>query len=265
MTQKAKPKPKYVQVYEPKTKRWVKVSTLTCKIVGRKGTPGAFNNIPKRKAMPRRRKAATKPPQRRQPPPTGRKIKYSLPKKITSMVHGSAQGELTGGAAKTKRTRKKPDRKPDPIPQNIKDLGRANVKTQMVRVKCDKLQNLPVISTPDIAADILGGMVKHDREEVRVLYLNGANKVIGVETAHIGSVNASLCSPHEVYKTALLLNATGVMMAHNHPSGSSRPSDADITSANQFKQAGKTVNVKFLDSIIISDDGYYSLQQEGHL
>lgn len=213
--------------------------------------------------MPRRRsvrRAAVKPV-------SGPKTRYAKPPKVTSMVYGSAQGTLAGGAAKTakKRTRKKPDRKADPIPTNIRDLGRANVKTQMVKVKCDKLQKLPAASTPDIVADILGGLSKHDREEVRVLYLNGANKIIGVETAHIGAVNSSLCSPHEIYKTALLLNATGVIMAHNHPSNNPQPSNADIVSAKNFVDAGKTVNVKFLDSIIITDDAYYSLQQEGHI
>ncbi len=256
-----KPRPKHVQVYEPKTKRWLKVSTQTGKVVGRKRAPGAFRNLPKRKTMPRRQQAAAKQAV------SGPKIRYATPKKLTSMVHGSKQDTLAGGAAKTtkRRTRQKPDRKPDPIPTNIKDLGRANVKTQMVQVKCDKLQKLPIVTTPDIAADILAGLSKHDREEVRVLYMNSANRIIGVETAHIGSVNSSICSPHEVYKTALLLNATGVMMAHNHPSGNANPSNADIESANQFKAAGKTVGVKFLDSIIITDDAYYSLQQEGHL
>ncbi len=256
-----KTKPTQVQVYEPKTKRWLRVSTTTGRVLARKRTTGAYQGIPKRKTMPRRQQVAGKTPV------SGPKTRYAKPKRITSMVYDSKQGSLAGGAAKTtkRRTRKKPDRKPDPIPTNIRDLGRANVKTQMVKIKCDKLQDLPAASTPDIVADILGGMAKHDREEVRVLYLNGSNKVVGVETAHIGSVNASLCSPHEIYKTALLLNATGVIMAHNHPSGDPRPSNADIKSAEQFVTAGKTVNVKFLDSLIITDDAYYSLQQEGHI
>lgn len=268
MTRKAKPKPKYVQVYEPKTKRWVKVSTLTCKIVGLKGTPGAFSNIPKRKAMPRRHKVATKPPQsRRQPPSTGRKTGYELPKKITTMVYGSEQGAIGGGTAKTTKTRagRKSAKKGSVTPTNIKDIGRANVKTQMMRIKCEKLQKLPVITGAGVAADILDGMAKNDREEVRVLYLNTANKVIGVESAHTGSVNASICSTHEVYKTALMLNATGVILAHNHPSGNPQPSDADLVNARRFKDAGKVVEVKFLDSLIIGDGKYCSLQEEGHI
>jgi len=251
-------------VYEPKTKRWLRVSTQSGRVLARKRTSGAYADLQKRKVLPR------KPSSRRtvaKVPVSGPKTRYAKPKKITHMVYGSAQGTLAGGAAKTpkKRTRRKPDRKPDPIPTNIKDLGRANVRTQMVKIKCDKLQRLPPIDTPDIAADLLDGMAKNDREEVRVLYLNGANRVIGVETAHIGSVNASLCAPHEVCKTALLLNATGVIMAHNHPSGNPKPSDADLKSAERFKAAGKTVDVKLLDSIIIGDGTYYSFQQEGHI
>lgn len=275
----AQTRPKYVQVYEPKTKRWVKVVTQTGRIIGRKSTAGAFSDIPKRKTMPKRRKAtgarmqpAAKPPQRRRKaatkkPAPGRKIRYAKPEKVASMVYDSKQDAVGGTAKKPprKRASRKPDKKADPIPQNIKDLGRANVKTQLVRVKCDKLQKLPAVHTPDIAADILGGMAKNDREEVRVLYLNDGNKIIGVESAHVGSVNASICSPHEIYKTALLLNATSIMLSHNHPSGNPNPSIADVRNAERFKDAGKLVDVKLLDSLIIGDGKYYSLNQEGDL
>ena len=267
-----KAKPKHVQAYNPQTKRWVKIETRTGRIVGRKRTPGAYKDIPKRKTMLKTPKpvAAAKRKTKtttRKKPATGRKTKYTTPKKIRAMVYGTSQSTLREGTTKTakKRTVKKPDRKPDVTPTKIKDVGRANVKTQIMRIKCEKLEKLPKVSTPDIAADILDGMALNDREEVRVLYMNGENRIIGVETAHIGAVNSSVCSPHEVYKTALLLNATGVILAHNHPTGNPKPSSADLINTRQFQEAGKTLGIKLLDSIIIGNGKYYSLQQEGHL
>lgn len=91
-----------------------------------------------------------------------------------------------------------PDMKPDRTPTLIDDVIKTNIQTQQVQVECDELRRLPKITGPDVAADILDDTSKNDREEVRVLYLDNKNKVIGIESAHKGSINASLCEPHEV-------------------------------------------------------------------
>ena len=113
-------------------------------------------------------------------------------------------------------------------------------------------------------ADMVGDMATNDREEVRVVYLDNRNRVIGIESAHKGSLNACQCQPHEVFKTALLLNAAGLILVHNHPAGMPDPSDADIRNAERFREVGKKLGVEVRDSIIIGRGNFYSLQQEGH-
>lgn len=265
-----KAKPKHVQAYNPQTKRWVKIETRTGRIVGRKRTAGAYKDLPKRKAMP---KAAAKPAKRKvktarkKPASTGGKHVYAKPKKLVSMVYGTAeQTTLKGETAKTTRKKRKTGKRgiPDKIPDRIKDVGWVNIRTQQVQVECKKLKDLKVIRMPEDVADMVGDMATNDREEVRVVYMDNGNKVIGIESAHKGSLNASHCEPHEVFKTALLLNAAGVILVHNHPAGKPEPSDADLRSADRFRELGKQLGVVVRDSIIIGRGNFYSLQQEGH-
>ena len=251
-----------MQVYNKKTKRWVKVDRETGKIVARKKSEGAYKGIAKEKTLTKSKKETikTKKPKKK----ITHKLTYKPRETIGSIIRQGGQERLSDG----KRTEKaeytfKPDGKPDKTPNRIKDVGRANLRTQLVQLKSKKLQDLPPINDPDTAADILGGLSKNDREVVQIMFLNNKNKVIGIETAHIGSVNASITSPHEIMKTALLANANGIIFAHNHPSGDPTPSKEDITISKRLKESGKTVDVKLLDSIVVGKGKYYSMQQEG--
>lgn len=250
-----------VQVYNPKTKHWVKIDRTTGRILSRKKTEGSYKGIPKGKP-PTKRKKTVKPKARKPKKRITHKLTYAPRKAIKDIVRGNGQQRLSNGKRKTEYTFK-PDGKPDKTPNRIKDIGRANLRTQLVHLKSTKLQKLPRIADADTAADILGGMAKNDREEVQVLYLNGKNRVIGIETAHKGTVNASLLSAHEIMKTALLTNATGIILAHNHPSGDPTPSEADKTITMKLKKAGKTVDVDVVDSMVIGKGKYYSMRQEG--
>ena len=252
-------KQKVVQVYNPKTKHWVKVDRTTGKIVSWKKSERAYKGIPKGKP---KKTAATKTqkPKKR----ITHKLTYAPRKAIKDIVRSNGQQRLGNGKRNGKAGYEfKPDGKPDKTPNKIRDIGRANLRTQLVHLKSTKLQKLPRIVDADTAADILGGMAKNDREEVQVLYLNSKNRVIGIETAHKGTVNASLLSPHEIMKTALLTNATGIILAHNHPSGDPTPSEADKTITMKLKKAGKTVDVDVVDSMVIGKGKYYSMRQEG--
>ena len=268
---------KVVQVYNPKTKHWIKIDmTTSIHRITHKKTEGAYKNIPKGKGkfytmrqepkvkpLTKRKKTAklkTQKPKKR----ITHKLTYAPRKAIKDIVRSNGQQRLSDGKRKMEYTFK-PDGKPDKTPNKIKDIGRANLRTQLVQLKSKKLQDLPKITFPDDAADILGGLSKNDREVVQVMYLNGQNKVIGIETAHKGSVNASITSPHEIMKTALLTNASSIILAHNHPSGDPTPSPEDISVTKKLKEAGKTVDVRVLDSIVIGKDKYYSLKQEGQM
>lgn len=265
-----KPKPKYTQAYNPQTKRWVKIETQTGRIVGRKSTAGAYKDLPKRKTTLKAPKAAAKrkaKTTRKKAPSTGKKHVYAKPKKRMSMVYGGGkQSTIEGGTVKTPRKEKTTGRRgiPDKIPNRIKDMGYVNIRTQQVQVECKKLAGVKAIRMPEDVADMMGDMSTNDREEVRAVYMDQRNNVIGVGSEHKGSINASHCEPHEIFKTALMLNANQVILVHNHPAGNPTPSDADIVSAERFRHSGKMIGVDVRDSIIIGRDKFYSLRQEGH-
>lgn len=260
-------KKRVVQVYNPKTKHWVKVNRTTGKIVSRKKTGGAYKGVPKGKPK-KTVKSKTQKPKKR----ITHKLTYAPRKAIKTMVHSGNDKPLLLDIKRTKEQLRKekaysfkPDKKPDKTPKRIKDIGQPNLRTQQVQLKCKKLRDLPAIHSPDTAADILDDMSKNDREVMQVIYLNHRNRVIGIETAHKGTVSSSPLSPHEIYKTALLTNATGIIIAHNHPSGNPNPSEEDIRTSKAVKEGGKHLNIELVDSMVIGRGKYYSLKQEGML
>ncbi len=98
-----------------------------------------------------------------------------------------------------------------------------------------------------------------DREMLLSVMLTNKNQLIGVETVSIGSINATSMSPREVFKSAMLANAVGIILFHNHPSGELTPSNEDIQVTKLLVDAGKLLGIKVLDHLIVSNKGYQSL------
>lgn len=117
-----------------------------------------------------------------------------------------------------------------------------------------------------LAAAVLAGLTV---EQVIALHINTKHTLIGVHVVSIGTLNASLVHPREVFKAALLTNAAGLILAHNHPSGDPTPSPDDRTLVSRLRQAGKLLGVELLDALIVTDpmDGgaYYSFREAGVL
>lgn len=101
------------------------------------------------------------------------------------------------------------------------------------------------------------------REAVYALYLNRANNVIGVLRVSEGSINACTVDPRLVLKPALELLASSIILAHNHPSGTLKPSLADKQITNQIKDGAKLLDMELVDHLIFSDEGYISFADEG--
>lgn len=101
------------------------------------------------------------------------------------------------------------------------------------------------------------------QEQVIVLYLNRANKVIGYYRHSTGGVNSTIMDVKLIVSTALKSLSSGIIIAHNHPSGNLKPSEQDIAITNTIKKAVAAVDVSLLDHIIITKDGYYSFADEG--
>ena len=100
-------------------------------------------------------------------------------------------------------------------------------------------------------------------EEFWVLYLNRANKVILKESVSQGGVSGTVADVRIIMKKALELLASGIILAHNHPSGNTKPSQADNNLTKRIRQAGELLEIQVLDHLIVTDNGYYSYADEG--
>jgi DNA (cytosine-5)-methyltransferase 1 len=103
------------------------------------------------------------------------------------------------------------------------------------------------------------------REEVVVLFLNQANKVLGYYRHTTGGITSSLVDIRLILATALNSLSTSIILCHNHPSGNLKPSDSDYSITNKLKFAAKQMDIALLDHIIITKESYYSLADEGDL
>ncbi len=102
-----------------------------------------------------------------------------------------------------------------------------------------------------------------DREHFRCLLLNTKNQVLAIETVSVGSLNSSIVHPREVFKNPLKRSAAALVLVHNHPSGDPAPSREDLDVTKRLVEAGKILGIEVLDHIIIGDQRYISLKEEG--
>jgi DNA repair protein RadC len=104
------------------------------------------------------------------------------------------------------------------------------------------------------------------KEYFVVMYLNQANRVIGVQKLSIGGLTSAIADVRLLFGTALKILATGLVISHNHPSGNTRPSLQDKNLTKQVKEAGKLFDIKLLDHLILTpDDQYTSIADIGEL
>ena len=104
-----------------------------------------------------------------------------------------------------------------------------------------------------------------DREMFVVLMLDTRHHVIGYNVVSMGSVKTSVVHPREVFKAAILANASTIILIHNHPSGDPHPSPQDREVTRVIAKAGKVLDIPVLDHVIIGDDTHYSLHDHGLL
>ena len=102
-------------------------------------------------------------------------------------------------------------------------------------------------------------------EEFFCIFLNRANKVIKVDQISKGGVSGTVTDVRIIFKNAVLLTASGVIVAHNHPSGNLNPSESDVKITRKIKEAGDILDVQLLDHLIIHDSDYYSFADNGML
>jgi len=101
------------------------------------------------------------------------------------------------------------------------------------------------------------------QEEFKVMLLNRGNKVMGIVSISMGGIGGTIADPKLIFATALISGASAIVLAHNHPSGTLKPSQADINLTKKIKSAGEFLDITVLDHLILTAEGYYSFADEG--
>ena len=125
---------------------------------------------------------------------------------------------------------------------------------------------ITVIHGPeDVAHAIMPRFRYESKEHFSLVCLNTKNHIIAIEDVSIGSLQASIVHPREVFLTAIKYHSASIILCHNHPSGNTSPSREDIAVTHRLVKAGKIMDVPVLDHIIIGDNRWLSLKDNGML
>lgn len=154
----------------------------------------------------------------------------------------------------------------------IKGIGEAKAITITAALELGRrrqasaaLQKETVTSSSDIAQYLQVKLKDQRREVFAILFLNRANKINHFEIVSEGGITGTVADPRIILKKALEEDAVSIILCHNHPSGSLKPSRADEELTRKIKEASRFFDISVLDHIIVSDNGYYSFADEGML
>lgn len=118
------------------------------------------------------------------------------------------------------------------------------------------------INQPNTIADLFMDEMRYlQKEHFRIVLLDTKNQIIVTEEISVGTLNASIVHPRDVFKVAIKRNANSIILIHNHPSGDPTPSREDINITNRLADVGNLVGIKVLDHIIIGDNKYISFKE----
>lgn len=155
---------------------------------------------------------------------------------------------------------------------DIKGIGLAKAVQIMAAVEIGRrIGNLAFddrysIRSPEDGANyVMNDMRFLSQEHFVCLYLNTKNQVLHKQTIFIGSLNASIVHPREVFKEAFRRSAASIICIHNHPSGDPTPSREDIEVTKRLVECGKIIGIDVLDHLIIGEKKYISLKEKGYL
>lgn len=155
---------------------------------------------------------------------------------------------------------------------SIKGIGQAKAVQIAATVELGRrISNLTyddrfVIRSPEDGANyVMNDMRFLTQEHFVCLYLSTKNQVIHKQTVFIGSLNASIVHPREVFKEAFRRSAASIICFHNHPSGDPSPSREDIEVTKRLVKCGELLGIKVLDHIIIGDKKFVSLKEKGYV
>lgn len=129
--------------------------------------------------------------------------------------------------------------------------------------RCMDGATYPPLSKPSDVLSVVSDLRSKKKENFVVFYLNGRNQIINRECISIGTLNASLVHPREVFEPAIRQVAAGIILVHNHPSGDCAPSEDDIEITNRLIEAGGIIGIEVIDHIIVGGESYISFKEKG--
>lgn len=139
------------------------------------------------------------------------------------------------------------------------------VKIKMVKERSVLYSARRVQSSSDADALVRQFLEELDREAMMVVALNTKSEPTCLQVISTGSLSSSIVHPREVFKVAILSNAYSILLAHNHPSGDTTPSQEDLNITKRIKNASEIMGIPILDHLIIGSNGYYSFKENGEL
>ena len=151
---------------------------------------------------------------------------------------------------------------------DIHGLGIAKASQILASIELSKRylikSNKRITDAKDVYDELKAFSTK-SQEHFLTITLDGASHIINTRTVFIGTLNQSLVHPREVFADAIADRAAGIIIAHNHPSGTLEASRADVQITQRLKEVSKLVGIELLDHVILSKHGYYSFSDEGLL
>ncbi len=126
-----------------------------------------------------------------------------------------------------------------------------------------ELKNFDIKDPEAVVKAIRASIKDKAKEHFKLILLNPRNKIIGISTISVGTLNASLVHPREVFKDAIVHSAASVVLAHNHPSGDPEPSEDDLTITKRLTESGKILGIEVLDHIVVVKNGFFSFKEKG--
>lgn len=156
---------------------------------------------------------------------------------------------------------------------SIKGVGKVKARQITAALQLARRLNRPVSTAPQIirrpqdAADLLMPEMRYlQQEHFVVLFLTTKNGLIGQpETLSVGTLNATLVHPREVFRVAIKRSAASIICVHNHPSGDPTPSPEDVQLTERLVEAGKITAIEVLDHLIVGFDSWVSLKEKGFM
>ncbi len=151
---------------------------------------------------------------------------------------------------------------------DIHGLGKAKASQILAAIELSKRylvkNNRRIVSAQDVYEE-LAAFRRKQQEYFLTITLDGASHIINTRTIFIGTLNQSVVHPREVFVDAISDRSAGIIIAHNHPSGTLQASSSDIRITQRLQEVAKLVGIELLDHVILTKDGYYSFADEGLL